>query len=131
MTLRMNPAGFQLDVSGCVSPPLLVHRTIRACLPRSDMAKRICHWRKLYLPSSVPSCVCCQFLPPSLEKSTRATPESPPNAMPRASVASPARSVSPDLIFVMEDRGTIRVIGTILTPVSPGLMLACGVSGIV
>jgi len=63
-------------------------------------------------------------LPPSLEKSTRDTPPSPPNAMPRASVEAPARNVSPGLMLVMKDRGTIRLIGTNLTPVWPGLMLA-------
>ena len=28
MTLSMNPLGFQLGVAGCVSPLVLVHRTI-------------------------------------------------------------------------------------------------------
>ena len=33
--------------------------------------------------SSLPGSVSCQLMPPSLEKSTRDTPSSPPNAMPR------------------------------------------------
>src|SRR5208282_759027 len=131
MTLRMNPPGFQLGVSGCVSPLVLAHRTISTCSPAAGGVKEICHLRKLYLPSSLPSCAGCQSLPPSLEKSTRDTPESPPNAMPRASVGAPARSLSPGFMLVMNDRGTIRLIGTTLKPVSPGLTLACGVSGIV
>src|SRR5271166_6113238 len=131
MTSRMNPLGFQLAVSGCVSPLLLVHRTISTCDPLLGTTKRSCHWRKLYLPSSWPSWACCQDLPPSLEKSTRDTPVSPPNAMPRARVGAPAGTVSPALMLVMKERGTMRLIGTDLKPVSPGLTLACGVSGIV
>src|ERR1700694_4816098 len=124
MTLRMNPLGFQLGVSGWVSPLLLVHRTISACDPLAGAAKLTCHCRKLYLPSSLPSGACCQLLPPSLEKSTRDTPVSPPNAMPRASVGAPAGRVSPALMLVMNDRGTMRLIGTSSTPVCPGVMLA-------
>src|SRR4029077_15414039 len=127
----MNPLGFQLGVAGCVSPLVLVHRTINTCDPLLRTTKRVCHWRKLYLPSSLPSSACCQDLPPSLEKSTRATPLSPPKAMPRASVGAPSISASPALILVINERGTIRLIGTDLNPVSPGLTLACGVSGIV
>src|SRR5690348_12688157 len=52
--------------------------------------KAICHCRKLYLPSSLASWACCQLLSPPLEKSTRDTPVSPPNAMPRVSVGAPA-----------------------------------------
>src|SRR6202012_2457763 len=33
MTLRMNPAGFQFAVSGCVTPLVFVQRTMTACLP--------------------------------------------------------------------------------------------------
>ena len=54
----------------------------------------------------------------------RQSPSEPPNAMPRASVEAPACSVSPASMFVMKDRGTMRVIGTMLMPVCPGLMLA-------
>src|ERR1700687_87239 len=131
MTLRMNPLGFQLGVSGCISPLLLVHRTISACDPLAGAAKLTCHCRKLYLPSSLPSCACCQLLPPSLEKSTRDTPVSPPNAIPRASDGAPACRVSPALMLVIRERGTIRLIGTDLKPVCPGCTLAWGVSGIV
>jgi Integrase core domain len=52
--------------------------------------KAICHCRKLYLPSSLASWACCQLLSLPLEKSTRDTPVSPPNAMPRVSVGAPA-----------------------------------------
>jgi hypothetical protein len=106
-----------LGASGCVSPLLLVQRTINLCDPFGSGAKRICHRRKLYLPSSLPSSACCQALPPSLEKSTRETPVSPPKAIPRASVGSPACNVSPSLMFVMKERGGIRLIGTDLNSV--------------
>src|SRR4029453_5192252 len=112
MTLRMNPLGFQLGVLGCVSPLLLVHRTISTCDPLPGAVKRICHWRKLYLPSSLPSWACCQGLP-------------------LARVSAPACSASPGLMLVMKERGTIRLSGTDLKPVCPGCTLACGVSGMV
>src|SRR5580704_9226248 len=117
MTLSMNPLGFQLGVAGCVSPLVLVHRTINTCDPLLRTTKRVCHWRKLYLPSSLPSSACCQALPPSLEKSTRETPESPPKAIPRARVGTPACNVSPSLMLVMKERGGIRLIGTDLNSV--------------
>jgi hypothetical protein len=60
-----------------------------------------------------------------------ATPQSPPNAMPRNAVGAAAFTFWPEAIFVTKDLGTIRLIGIIFTPVSPGLMLACGVSGMV
>jgi hypothetical protein len=131
MTLSMNPLGFQLGEAGCVSPLVLVHRTINTCDPLLGSTKRACHRRKLYLPSSLPSSACCQDLPPSLVKSTRDTQRSPPKAMPRASLEAPRVNVSPALMLVINERGTIRLIGTDLNPVSPGLTLACGVSGIV
>jgi hypothetical protein len=46
MTLSMNPLGFQLGVAGCVSPLVLVHRTINTCDPLLGTTKRVCHWRK-------------------------------------------------------------------------------------
>jgi hypothetical protein len=69
MTLSMNPLGFQVGVAGCASPLVLVHRTINTCGPLLGTTKRVCHWRKLYLLSSLPSSACSQDLPPSLEKS--------------------------------------------------------------
>ena len=66
-----------------------------------------------------------------MEKSTLATPQSPPNAMPRNVIGAAAFTLVPDAILVTKDRGTIRLIGIIFTPVSPGLVLACGVSGMV
>src|SRR5438132_4654490 len=126
----MKPLGFQFGVSGCVSPLLLVHRAIRTCAPAAG-ANESCHWRKLYLPSSLPSRACSQLFPPSPEKSTRATPLSPPKAMPRTRVGAPASNLSPALMLVIKERGTILVIGTDLKPVSPGCTFAYGVSGMV
>ena len=57
--------------------------------------------------------------------------QTPPNATPRASVDAPAGTDAPALMLVMKDRGTIRLIGTIFTPVWPGVTLAWGVSGMV
>jgi hypothetical protein len=37
MTLRMKPLGFQFGVSGCASPLLLVHRTMRTCAPTTGV----------------------------------------------------------------------------------------------
>ena len=37
MTLRMNPPGFQLGVSGCVSPSLLVQRTLSTRWPATGI----------------------------------------------------------------------------------------------
>src|SRR6266436_526599 len=127
----MKPAGFQLGAAGCASRLLLVHRAMSTWSPAAVGVKDVCHWRKLYLPSSLPSCGGFQLLPPSLEKSTRDTPQSPPKAIPRAAAGAPTRSLSPALMFVMNDRGTIRLIGTEAKPLSPGVMLARGVSGIV
>src|ERR1700730_838463 len=124
MTLRMNPEGFQLAWAGCATPLLLVQRTISVSLPFAGNVNAASHCRKLYFPSSLPSWAACQVLPPSLDRSARATPVLPPKAMPRTSVGAPACTVAPDLMFVMKERGTIRLIGTILTPVSPGLMSA-------
>ena len=42
---------------------------------------------------------------------------------------APAGTVSPDRMFVMKDLGKFRVTGTSLKPFSPGLTVACGVSG--
>src|SRR5579875_998403 len=131
ITFRMNPDGFQFASAGCTTPLLFVQRTISVCSPGAAGVNCICHRRKLYLPSSAPSCDGCHVLPPSRETSTRETPVSPPNAMPRTRVDAPVCTVSPGLRFVMNDRGTMRLIGTLLKSVSPGLMLACGVSGMV
>jgi len=48
-------------------------------------------------------------------------PQSPPKAMPRAEAGVAAGTVSPLRMLVMNDRGTLRVTGTSLNPVSPGL----------
>src|SRR5712664_277439 len=130
-TLRMKPAGFQFGVSGCATPLLLVQRLSKLYLPGEGGVNCVCHCRNPYLPSSFPSVVGRQLLPSSIETSTLATPLSPPNAMPRRVVGAAAFTLSPEAIFVTNDRGTIRFIGTIFTSVWPGLILACGVSGMV
>src|SRR5258708_7848879 len=131
MTLRMNPDVFQFGVSGWVTPLLFVQRTITVYLPGDGSVICVSHCRTPYLPSSFPSCVACQLLAPSIEISSFATPQSPPNAMPRTGVGLPAGKLVPALRFVTKERGTMRLIGIIFTFVSPGVMLACGVSGIV
>src|SRR3984957_17625443 len=127
----MKPAGFQFGVSGCAAPLLFVQRVNTLYSPAAGNVSGVCHCRKPYLPSSFPNCVGCQLWPRSTEKSTLATPQSPPNAMPRNVVRAAAFTLLPDAIFVMNDLGTILLIGIIFTSVSPGLMLACGVSGMV
>src|ERR1700738_2870530 len=59
MTLRMNPAGFQLAMSGCVTLLVLVQRTISEWSPFDGTVIRVSHRRKLYLPSSWPSSAAC------------------------------------------------------------------------
>src|ERR1700741_3806400 len=110
MTFRMKPLGFQFGSKGCVSPLLFVHRTIRLCSPCGVWDA--CQRRKLYLPSSFPSSVCCHVEPPSGEISTDFTPASPPKAIPRRVIGAPAATWSPDFTFVKNERGTIRLIGT-------------------
>src|ERR1700732_2547632 len=127
----MKPAGFQFGVSGCATPLLLVQRTRRLYLPGVGSNNCVCHCRNPYLPSSFLSSAGYQLWPRSMEKSTLATPQSPPNAMPRSVVGAAAFTLLPDAMFVTNDLGTIRLIGTTFTSVSPGLMLACGVSGMV
>src|SRR6266850_599712 len=80
-------------------------------------------------PQAAPSWVGRQVLPPSIDRSTRATPQSPPKAMPRAEAGVPAGTLSPLPMLVMNDRGALQVTGTILNPVSPGFTVLCGVSG--
>src|SRR6202011_4353158 len=101
----MKPDAFQFGVSGWAVPSLFVHRTMREWEPFLEMVKCVSHWRKPYLPLSLPSFAGCQVLPPSAEKSILATPVSPPNAMPRASVSEPARTDASALKFVMKDSG--------------------------
>src|ERR1700722_2793352 len=131
MILRMNPAGFQFGASGCDTPLLLVQRIKKLYAPAAGGVSCVCHCRNPYLPSSFPSCAGCQLRQPSMEESTLATPQSPPNAMPRNFVGATAFTFWPATRFVTKDLGTIRLIGVIFTPLSPGFMLACGVSGMV
>jgi hypothetical protein len=65
MTLRMNALPFQFGTFGWTIFAEFVHRTIRKWLPFSASVNSVSHWRKLYLPLSVPSFVGCQDLPPS------------------------------------------------------------------
>ncbi len=81
------------------------------------------------MPSSAPSLAAAQVAPPSVDTSTALTPRSPPSAMPRSGAGAPALTVAPFARPVNQLRGTMRLIGTVLKPVSPGLTLACGVSG--
>src|SRR5258708_23253222 len=66
-TLRMKPAGFQFGVAGCATPLLLVQRTRRLYSPGAGSVNCVCHCRKLYLPSSLPSFVERQLWPRSIE----------------------------------------------------------------
>ena len=81
----MKPLGFQFIVVGWARPSLLVQRTMTDSGPAGG-AISVCHWRKLYLPSSWPSVVGRQLVPPSIEMSTAFTPVEPPKAMPRTGV---------------------------------------------
>src|ERR1700730_4698482 len=117
IVLRMYPAGFQTGKSGCASPLVLVQRIIRVCSPGDGKVNCVCHCRKPYLPSSFPSWVGCQLLPLSIDRSTRATAESPPKAMPRACAGVSTGTVSPERMLVMNDLGEFRVTGTSLNPV--------------
>ena len=116
MVLRMYPAGFQTGESGCASPLVLVQRIIRVCSPRDGKVNCVCHCRKPYSPSSLPSWVGCQLFPLSIDRSTRATPQLPPKAMPRAYAGVPTGTTSPERMFVMNDLGKFRVTGTSLNP---------------
>src|ERR1700716_3269672 len=129
MVLYMEPGGFQIRKSGCASFLVLVQRTIRVHAPRAGSVNCVCHCRKPYVPWSAPSWVGCPLSPPSIDRSTRATLQSPPKAMPRAEDGVPAGTLSPSRMLVMNDRGTLRVTGTILNPVSPDLTVLYGVSG--
>ena len=125
----MKPFGFQLFCSGCTVPSWLVQRAIRVTAPDAGAGTAPCQARKLYLPSSMPSVTGIQVEPPSADRSTAYTPVAPPMAMPRSGSGAPAFTVSPSWTAVKKARGTMRLIGTVLNPVSPGLTLACGVSG--
>jgi len=56
MALCMKPPEFQFIVLGWARPSLLVQRTMTDTGPAGG-AISVCHWRKLYLPSSWPSVV--------------------------------------------------------------------------
>src|SRR6516164_11556051 len=125
----MKPPPFQFGSAGCTSPFVLVQRTCNLKIPDCGAVICVLHWRKPYVPSSRPSVVGCQSRPPSVESSTRDTPLSPPNAIPLTCTGAPGLTIVPSETLVKNERGTMRVTGTVLNPVSPGFTLACGVSG--
>src|SRR6516162_480672 len=129
ITLRIKPPPFQFGSAGWTSPFVLVQRTCKLNIPDCGAATWVLHWRKLYVPSSCPRAAGCQSRPPSVDTSTRDTPLSPPNAIPRTGTGAPGLTVVALLTLVKKERGTRRVTGTVLNPVSPGFTLACGVSG--
>ena len=132
MTLRMNPLGFQLGASGCVSPLLLVQRTISTDDPLGPAGQSG--------SATGGSCTClrpCRAVLAASScrrrwRSRRAIRPYRRRTRCRARVSGrrPA-ALSPGLMLVMKERGTMRLIGTDLTPVCPGWMLAWGVSGMV
>jgi hypothetical protein len=105
---RTNPRApsFSLCCSPTVRRPLVLHdesnpttsRLVRASEAdeiiddRIDILRlercfvvhaRVCHRRKLYISFVLAELGSCQLMPPSLDQSTRDTPSSPSNAMPR------------------------------------------------
>src|SRR6266481_8742705 len=125
----MKPPPFQFGSVGWISPFELVQRTSSASVPDGGAVICVLHWRKLYLPSSRPSAVFCQLFPPSADSSTCDTPQSPPKAIPLTGTAAPDLTLVVLVTLVKKERGTMRLIGTVLNPLSPGFTLACGVSG--
>src|SRR5712664_3558404 len=114
MVLNRYPAGFQIRKSGCASFLVLVQRTIRVCAPRAGSVNCVCHCRKLYVPWSIPSWVGRQLLPPSIDRSTRATPASARGiafggdcGVARVEAGVPAGTLSPLRMLVMNDRGAL------------------------
>src|ERR1700756_15870 len=120
----MKPAAFQFGSAGCTSPFVLVHRTSRVSVPDCGAVICVFHWRKLYVPSSRPRAVFCQLFPPSADSSTCDTPLSPPKAMPLTGTGAPDMTIVSLVTLVKKERGTRRLIGKVLKPVSPGFTLA-------
>src|SRR6516162_10658539 len=125
----MKPPPFQFGSAGWTSPFVLVQRTCKASVPDCGAMISVLHWRKPYVPSSLPSVVGCQSRPPSVDSSTRDTPLSPPNAIPLIGTGAPGLTIVSSATLVKNERGTMRLTGTVLHSVSPGFTLACGVSG--
>src|SRR5260370_1032951 len=125
----MKPPPFQFGSAGWTSPFVLVQRTCRVSVPDRGAVIRLLHWRKLYVPSSRPRAVFCQVCPPSADSSTCDTPQSPPKAIPLIGTTAPDLTIVLLDTLVKKERGTMRVIDTVLNPLSPGFTLACGVSG--
>ncbi len=59
-----------------------------------------------------------------------ATPQSPPIAIPPKGIERSNAIASPSSRLVTQLRGTIRLIGTVGNPFSPGVTFAPGVAGI-
>src|SRR6266446_1800687 len=125
----MKPPAFQFGSAGWTSLFVLVQRTCRASVPDGGTVNCVLHWRKLYVPSSRPRAVFCQLRPPSADSSTCDTPQSPPKAIPLTGTTTPDLTIVSSVTLVKKERGTRRVTGTVLNPLSPGFTLACGVSG--
>src|SRR6266481_5076725 len=111
ITLRKYPAGFQNGSAGCVSPALLVARTLSSKLPAASLTGSF-HSRNVYFPRSLPSFAGIQVLPPSSETATSLIPLPPSNAIP-FSVVPPGFSFAPSVTLVMKERTVKRLIGLV------------------
>src|ERR1700747_991163 len=129
MTLRMKPPPFQFGSAGCASPLALVQRASSVIVPGDGAETSALHRRKPYLPCSGSSAAARQVVPPSSDNSTRATPQSPPNAITLTNRGASGLTLSPLIGLVKKEPGAIRLIGTVANPISPGFTFACGVSG--
>src|SRR3954453_12443682 len=111
MTLRRYPAGFHSGSVGCVSPALLVARTLSSWLPAASLTGSF-HSRNEYFPRSLPSFAGVQVLPPSVETATSLMPLPPSKAIP-FSVVPPRFTFAPSARLVMKERTVKRLIGTV------------------
>src|SRR5258708_5361550 len=102
ITLRKYPAGFQNGSAGCVSPALLVARTLSSKLLAASLTGSF-HSRNEYFPRSLPSFAGVQVFPPSSETATSLMPLPPSKAIPFSFVA-PCFSFAPSATLVMKER---------------------------
>src|SRR4051794_6360069 len=128
MTLRRYPAGFHSGSVGCVSPALLVARTLSSWLPAASFTGSL-HSRNEYLPRSLPSFAGIQVLLPSAETTTSLMPLPPSNAIP-CNVVLPGFNLAPSARLVMNERTVKRLIGIVAFGAVPGSTQLHGVSGI-
>src|SRR5260370_15611209 len=129
MTWRIKPPPLQLGSAGWTSPFVLVQRTCKVGVPDWGAVICVLHWRKLYVPSLWPKVAFCQLCPLSADSSTCDTPQSPPNAIPLTGTAAPGLTAVLSVTLVKNERGTSRLTGTVLNPVSPGFTLPLPLSG--